>query len=214
VKKLTTTSYAILSLLALRPWSAYELSQQMRRSVGEFWPRAERGIYDEPKTLVAHGLASAAEERVGRRSRTVYAITPAGRHALGDWLAERSAPPQFESQAVLRIAFAEHGSKQDALATLAELRQQARNRRRVVTDVARDYLEGHGPYPERVHVISLVTRFFADYFDLLDNWAAWAADEIENWNGDTGLTAAPEDSIRNTLAEVAALRPSNSLPGQ
>jgi len=37
---LTTTSYAVLGLLAVRPWSSYELTQQMDRSLGRVWPRA------------------------------------------------------------------------------------------------------------------------------------------------------------------------------
>jgi DNA-binding PadR family transcriptional regulator len=184
VKKLTTTSYAILALLAVRPWSAYELSQQMRQSVGEFWPRAERGLYDEPKNLVAHGFASATDERHGRRARTVYAITAAGRR---------------------RIAFAEHGQKADALRTLANLRAQVEERRRYAAAVARAYVEGQGRYPERVHTISLIIRFFADYYDVLDSWAAWASEEIESW-GD--IRRPPGDGgPLETLAGTAAVRP-------
>lgn len=205
MKKLTTTSYAILGLLALRPWSAYELSQEMRRNVGEFWPRAERGIYDEPKNLVAHGYASATDERNGHRSRTVYAITAAGRRALRAWLAESSAPPQFESEAVLRIAFAEHGSKRAALDTLATLREQADERRRLVTDISRSYLEGQGRYPDRIHTISVVLRFFSEYFDLLDRWAAWAGDEIGAWD-DISRPPAGSGPL-DSLAKTAALRP-------
>jgi PadR family transcriptional regulator AphA len=208
VKKLTTTSYAILGLLALHPWSAYELSQQMRRNVGEFWPRAERGIYDEPKNLVVHGYATATDEQQGRRSRTLYAITPAGRRALRAWLAEESAPPQFESEAVLRIAFAEHGRKDDALRTLAALQAQAEERQQFVTEVSRSYVEGRGVFPERVHTISLVTRFFADYYDMLDNWAAWATAEIDSWDDIT--RPPPGQGPLETLAAAAALRPARS----
>jgi DNA-binding PadR family transcriptional regulator len=210
LKKLTTTSYAILGLLSLRPWSAYELSQQMRRNVGEFWPRAERGIYDEPKNLVAHGYASAADDQHGRRPRTVYTITPAGRRALRAWLAEDSAPPEFESEAVLRIAFAEQGPQRAALETLATLRAHAEERRRSITDIARTYVEGTGPYPDRIHTISLVTRFFADYYDLLDSWATWAATEIESWEDIS--RPPPHGAPEETLAELAALRPARSSP--
>src|SRR6516162_6651932 len=77
VAKLTTTSYLILGLLALRRWSTYELAQQMKRSIHFYWPRAESHIYEEPKKLVAHGLAAASSEQTGRRPRTMYAITDA-----------------------------------------------------------------------------------------------------------------------------------------
>lgn len=57
VPALNSTSYAILGLLALKPWTTYELAQQMDRALGQFWPRAESRIYEEPKKLVACGLA-------------------------------------------------------------------------------------------------------------------------------------------------------------
>src|SRR5215813_6000700 len=104
-KPLTTTSYALLGLLRLRPWTTYELAKQVQRGLGWFWPRAERKLYDEPKNLVAHGLARATEEHTGNRPRTVYAITPAGRKALRLWLGEPSAPPAFEFEAMVKVFF-------------------------------------------------------------------------------------------------------------
>jgi len=38
----------------------YELTQQMGRSLGRIWPRAASKLYEEPKKLVAAGLARAA----------------------------------------------------------------------------------------------------------------------------------------------------------
>ena len=79
---LPTTSYAILGMLALRPWTAYELTQQLRRSLTYCWPKAESVLYDEPKRLVRLGLATAQRQPAGRRTRTAYAITDQGRRAL------------------------------------------------------------------------------------------------------------------------------------
>jgi PadR family transcriptional regulator AphA len=42
---LTTTSYAVLAQLALRPWSTYELARQRVRYFRYVWPRAESAIY-------------------------------------------------------------------------------------------------------------------------------------------------------------------------
>ena len=95
-KPLTTTSYAILGLLRLRSWTSYELAKQVQKSLGWFWPRAERKLYDEPKNLVALGLATATDEHTGNRPRTVYAITPAGRKALRGWLGHTPEPPALE----------------------------------------------------------------------------------------------------------------------
>src|SRR3954463_9946196 len=109
VRKLTVTSYAILGLLALRPWSAYELTKQVRRSLHFCWPRAETRIYQEPKNLVEHGLVKDTTTVNGRRSRTEYAITAKGRKALRAWLGEPSAPLRLESEALLRVVFSAHG---------------------------------------------------------------------------------------------------------
>src|SRR5688500_2033652 len=79
VEPLGTTAAALLGLLALRPWTTYELAKQAQRSLQWFWPRAERKLYDEPKKLVTLGYATAEVHRTGRRRSTVYSITPAGR---------------------------------------------------------------------------------------------------------------------------------------
>ena len=42
--RLTGTSYAILGLLAIKPWSTYELAQQMSRSLYQVWPRATSNV--------------------------------------------------------------------------------------------------------------------------------------------------------------------------
>src|SRR5919107_6429382 len=84
--QLTTTSYAVLAQLAVRPWSTYELAQQRVRYFRYVWPRAESAIYREVKRLDAMGLVAAKREYVGKRPRTVYSITEAGRQTLREWL--------------------------------------------------------------------------------------------------------------------------------
>ena len=119
---LTTTSYAILGLLAIKPWTTYELAQQMQRALGQFWPRAESKLYEEPKKLVAHGLARASSEMVGKRPRTVYSITPKGRRALEAWVPTPGAGPVLEFEQLIKVFFAEHGTKADLLDTIAGTR--------------------------------------------------------------------------------------------
>ena len=97
VRPLTTTSYAVLSVLALRDHSTYDLTKQMRYSLHYLWPRAESNVYAEPSRLVEAGLASSRQEFIGDRRRTVYSITHAGRRALSTWLAAPSARPRYES---------------------------------------------------------------------------------------------------------------------
>src|SRR5436190_14240332 len=108
---LTPTSYAVLGLLAVKPWTTYELAQQMDRGLGRFWPRAESKLYEEPKKLVAHGLAKATTDMVGKRPRTIYTITAKGRRALADWVPTSGAGPVLEFEQLLKVFFAEHATK-------------------------------------------------------------------------------------------------------
>lgn len=182
MRDLTSTSYAILGLLSVRPWSAYELAKQMDRSLTFFWPRAESVVYEEPKHLVEHKLARVSVEPRGlRRTRAVYSITPKGRRAFQRWLSEPSAPPQFESEALVRSMFAEQGTKDDLLQTLAGLRDHAHTLYRAQAAQAADYLRNGGPFPQRLHVIALNGRFILDYLTLLERWATWAEHEVQQW---------------------------------
>jgi PadR family transcriptional regulator, regulatory protein AphA len=202
VRKLTATSYAILGLLGLRPWSAYELTKQVRRSLHFCWPRAETRIYQEPKNLVEHGLVKATTTANGRRSRTEYAITAKGRKALRAWLGERSAPPRLESEALLRLFFAEHGTKDDLLATLTDLETQAVALRRQAVDQGAEYLGGTAPFPERLPILALVGRFTLDHTTLVADWARWARSEVERWpDVDAGVVS--DDVVRAFEAAVA-----------
>jgi DNA-binding PadR family transcriptional regulator len=180
-EELTTTSYAILGLLALRPWTAYELAQQMQRSLHQFWPRAERKIYDEPKRLVRLGLATAIKASTGRRPRTLYQVTPAGRRALRRWMATESAPPQFESEAILRVFLADQGSKADLLAAIASMHAEAEVSMSHGAQRCQAYLNTGGPFPERLHIIALMARFLTELADAYERWATWAMGEVESW---------------------------------
>src|SRR5262245_40492617 len=107
-RRTATTANAILGLLALRrEWSTWELTQQLRRNMRFFWPRAESQIYEEAKGLVAKGLAHADRAFTGRRARTTYRISPAGRRALKAWLATPPRPTALECEPLLRVFLAD-----------------------------------------------------------------------------------------------------------
>ena len=201
-KELTTTSYAVLGLLAVKPWTTYELAQQMARAIGEFWPRAESKIYEEPKRLVAAGLARASSEAVGRRPRTVYTITAKGRRVLAAWLARPGAGPVLEFEQLVRVFFAEYGSKQDLLATLATLDTWREQRAVRGAAICREYLEGRGPFPERLPWLILVGRFLSEFDRMVTEWAEWAAGVVEEWPDDI-RSAEPDWAALEAMAEEA-----------
>lgn len=179
--KLTTTSYAILGLLAIKPWTTYELAQQVHVRMRRFWPRAESKLYEEPRKLAANGLATAEVGRVGRRRRTVFSGTPAGKRQLAQWLADPGGQPVLEFEALLKVFFAEHGTKADLLATLASVRDWAREQVAQDVETAQRYLEGDGQFSDRAAQLVLVGRFLSDFADMTGRWAQWATEEAEQW---------------------------------
>ncbi|MEW1908518.1 PadR family transcriptional regulator [Kitasatospora sp. NPDC085895] len=200
---LTTTSYAVLGLLSVRPWSTYELARQMDRGLGRIWPRAASKIYEEPKKLVRHGLARAEQGSVGRRPRTVYAITPEGRDALAGWLGEPGAGPVLEAEQLLKVFFAESGSTADTAATLRAAREWAVERNRENLAAARAYAAGDGPFPARAAQTLLVGRFLTDYYRLVADWAEWAAAVVDRWPDDPRDAAADPDELAETARRAA-----------
>jgi DNA-binding PadR family transcriptional regulator len=203
---LTTTSYAILGLLAIKPWSTYELAKQMRRDLHYFWPRAESNLYAEPKRLVDGGYARAQSQPQGKRRRTVYTITAKGEIALERWLAEAGAPARRESESMVKLFLAPNGSKQTLLNHLKRLREDADTRRRELRSILQPYLEGNGPFPERLHVTVVCARLVLDQAQTEINWAKWAISEVEQWP-DTETPHDPEHLLDILQAAIAPRPP-------
>ena len=187
---LTTTSYAVLAVLALRDHSTYELTKQMRYSMHYLWPRAESNVYAEPKRLVAAGLATAREEWTGERRRTVYAITGAGRGALAHWLTTPSSRQRYESEAVLKIFFGENGSIEDMLASIRTLREDSLAAIEHFQGVAARYDAGEGEYPYRFALSALVARLVGEQHAATARWAAWAEQVVSEWDEPSAADAA------------------------
>jgi len=198
----TTTSYAVLGLLSIKPWSSYELTQQMDRSLGRIWPRAVSKLYEEPKKLVDHGLARASTEQNGQRTRTVYTITAKGRRALGTWLQHPGEGPVIEFEQLLKVFFSENGTKADTLATLLAAQGWARARCAESLLVGERYAEGEGLFPERLPELQLTSRFITDFYLLVLNWARWAATIVETWPDDPRQATYESEVIAETIARA------------
>jgi DNA-binding PadR family transcriptional regulator len=167
------------------------------------WPRAQSKLYEEPKKLVAHGLASARGERVGRRPRTVYTITGAGRRALAAWLEEPGRGPSLEFEALLKLVFAEHGSRADALASIASARAWAVEQNSANVEAARAFLEGRGRFGRRAPHTMLAGAFLTDFYALVARWADWAEDQVEHWADDPEQRVADPAQLHAILERAS-----------
>jgi DNA-binding PadR family transcriptional regulator len=210
---LTTTSYAILGLLAIRPWSTYELAQQMRRNLHYFWPRAESNLYAEPKRLVEGGFAAALSQPVGQRRRTVYSITADGRKALARWVSQPASESRLESETLVKIMFAPYGSRDDLDGHLRKLLDELRSRQQDLRAIFQEYLAGTDPFPERLHVNVLCYRLIWDYTAAAAAWAEWAIEEVERWPSVTAPTDRPAliESLARALGEAPPAGPQGNI---
>jgi PadR family transcriptional regulator, regulatory protein AphA len=199
--RLSPTSYALLGLLDIEPFSAYELTKYMKRSaLARLWPRTEASLYREPKVLVEHGFARSRVEHDGGRQRTVYRITPAGRRALRAWLDEPGDGFRFECEAAVKAFFGDAGGLDALRANLGVLRDQHHELLAAKDEVLTDWLDGRIRFPQRIQYTAMSADLIARLDRAVGEWAGdWLA-RIGDWER-TDLHAVSEEQARSLLAE-------------
>ena len=209
----TSTSFALLGLLGLRPWTAYELVTQVRRNLYAIWPRSEAHLYAELKRIVERGHATAEVVDGVRRQRTRYAITAEGRAALREWLGTEPAAPLIEVEGILRLFLADQGSTEDLRAALESTARQASEIYARGAVLAEEVLNSGGPFPQRLHLTERVSAFYAAYLRLLIEWCDETLEEVETWpdTRDIGLTPQARERLERL---VAAEEPGSSPRSQ
>ncbi|MDW3214261.1 MAG: PadR family transcriptional regulator [Ilumatobacteraceae bacterium] len=210
--RLTTTSYAVLAQVAVRPWSAYELAEQRVRYFRYVWPRAESAIYREVKRLSKLGLLDDTREYNGRRPRTVYALTDAGRRALEEWLGTPVTPFSMEFEALLRLIIAPLGTKGDLVDTLAQVQADAQEMLGFAGAVKQEFLDGINVAQHDVHLRALLVDFFVSLLHTVDDWTQRTAAEIESWN-DLELSDEKRDRAIELIRRLPTLPPVDSDTG-
>ena len=110
--ELTPTSNTILGLLALGDSSGYWVTKQVRRGLGQLWPRAERQLYNDPKRLVEAGYVTATRERVGRRQWKTHLLHHPAVVGMrcGAGSTRSPARRRWSSRGWVRVLFAEQGT--------------------------------------------------------------------------------------------------------
>ena len=179
-RPLSTTHHALLCLLSLRPWSAYALVGQMRRSLDLIWPRAQSNLYADLKRLADEGLVIRTFTRTGRRPRTEYALDPSGEQYLRAWLETPGAAPVFECEALVKLAYVGADAQAAALRQIDVLAQHAQDRLALGRNVATQYLEADTAAP-RLHINAVMWRFLWEQHQAIARWAEWADEEVRRW---------------------------------
>lgn len=226
--KVSTTTYGLLGMLAVRSWTGYELTQQMRRSLRFVWSSSEGHLYREQKNLVDLGWAVVDEEQTGARTRKRYTITDAGVAALHEWLTSTPQEPHFEIEGLVRLFHGSHGSVADLAAAMDGTADAAREMLDEMLGFVDEYLAEGGPlwmlehglaiasasdgtppieyagrpmFPSRLHVVALVVEATTALLASVEQFARTTAHEVRGWASTTDPAATPA-----TRARLEAIR--------
>ncbi len=208
--QLTTTSYAVLAQVAVRPWSTYELAQQRVRYFRYVWPRAESAIYREAKRLASMGLIEGKKEYTGKRARTVYSITEDGTKAVREWLGTPVSPFSVDFEAILRIFVAPLGTKDELLGTLKQVHADAEDMLQFGGEVKQEFIDGINVTQDQVYIRALAVDFFISLLNTVEEWAERTIDVVETWED---LVASEEKNEKGLemIAQLPVDTPSEPL---
>ena len=164
--KLSTTSYALLSLLALgeeadQGFTGYELKQRADRTLRFYWVSpAMSQIYTELERLDEHGCVSSVEVEDGKRTTRRFAITPAGRKALDVWLrTPHDEFPVLKHPVALRLMMGSLIGPEAVREMLDQYLEQVAERRAELQEV-RDFLADRREVTYPAHVADWGLAFF------------------------------------------------------
>ena len=110
VAEQSPATYGLLGMLAVRSWTGYELTRQVRRSLRFVWPTSEGHLYREQKRLVT--IVSGRPWRRSRPGSASATATPSrrpGGRLWAGWLATAPEEPHLQIEGILRVFYADLG---------------------------------------------------------------------------------------------------------
>jgi len=144
----SSTDYAVLGMLTLKPMSGYDIRATIGESIAYFWTESYGQIYPTLKRLTKEKLVTRRAEKAGGRERHVYAVTPAGRDALADWLREPAQPRAPRNELLFKLFFARQASPADAIGQVTRFREGKARERAGYEQVEHELLRKHGTHPD------------------------------------------------------------------
>lgn len=120
--------HALIALLTAQPMTGYEVSKRFGASVGHVWHAPDSQIYPELRRLESEGLLVGEDVPWGSKTKTRYAVTPAGEAAFREWMDSPATRDQPRDAAHLRAAYLEWAKPEKARDYLLAQREFHRER--------------------------------------------------------------------------------------
>lgn len=181
--------HALLVALSERPASGLDLARRFDRSIGFFWHATHQQIYRVLARMDADGWVRArAVAQSGRPDKKVYAVAPAGRQALADWLAAPTPTEPLRSELAVKLRGASFGDRAAVLAEVARTLADHQARLRHYQQLAqRDH-----PDPDRLRGHDLDTYLvLLGGLRLEEFWVSWLTECLAAHGLATPSSTAP-----------------------
>jgi DNA-binding PadR family transcriptional regulator len=181
---LKPSSYVILGLVRGGVTSGYAIKQFVdEQRMDLFWATTFAQVYPELAQLEEAGYLTHRENPQGRRQRRVYALTAKGERALLSWLRRSRIPPrELRDEGLLRLAFADHLPREDAIALVRRLRGRSE-------ESVRDFREEIIPKGEAL--LSAGVRFPVEICRLAAKYHAAVVEHLAQLEADLREEADP-----------------------
>jgi PadR family transcriptional regulator AphA len=181
--ELSATGKVILGMLAARPRSGYEIKQLVDNTARFFWAASYGQIYPELKRLEKEGLISGSDSAQGKRQRTVFKLTAAGKRAAREWIARPPEVLEVRDEGLLEIFFA--GSIEPARAPEIARERAARAAAgaaelRAIQDQIEEEGRHEGPDHKPDAGSLMVLRYGIEMNEWVAEWFERAAEDLEN----------------------------------
>ena len=109
---------------------------------------------------------------------------------MADWLDTPAAGMRIESEAMLKVAFADAGDVTQLRAAVREIQADAEARVAEILARSTEYAATGGPFPDRLPIVAITGKLLMGQYEAVVQWARWAEDAIGEWTGVTPATGA------------------------
>ena len=172
-----SSSYLILALIRGGLTSGYAIKRFIKEQrMAVFWATTFAQIYPELALLERNGYITHRDDPHGARPRRAYALTAKGERTLMSWLREEAIPPmELRDEGLLRLAFADHLPKEEAIELVQRLRARAE-------DAEREFRETILPMGEALRAAGL--RFPVEIGRMGAGYYAWSIEHLTKLEAD------------------------------
>src|SRR5438552_4687012 len=144
----SSSKFAILGALSLKPASGYDIKRFVASSIGHFWNESYGSIYPILKKLAHEKLIQPQRGPQGGRDRVVYAITSQGEKARREWLMMPPRAEPFRSEILLKLFFARRAPVNVSVAQVQERQRVEERRLTTYAQIEDELTRQHADHPE------------------------------------------------------------------